>query len=250
MRVLILGGSSQASLLARRLAQRGGFDAVLSLAGRTHSPMQFPVPLRIGGFGGPEGLARHLVEQRIEALVDATHPFAAQITRNAAAASLRANVPLLGFSRPPWRREEGDRWRRVADMAGAAAALGETPRTIFLTIGRLSLGAFAAAPQHFYLVRTIDPLDDERVLPRMKHIRARPPFEAGQEEELMRREGVEALVTKNSGGAASVGKLVAARALGLEVVMVERPPEPQIAMVYEVEAALEWLEARRAARAF
>ncbi|HUZ66353.1 MAG TPA: cobalt-precorrin-6A reductase [Beijerinckiaceae bacterium] len=245
MRVLILGGSSEASVLARRIAERSDFAAILSHAGRTMSPAQAPIAVRSGGFGGAEGLALYLESERIEAVVDATHPFAAQISRNAAQACAQTNIPLLGFSRPAWTPVEGDRWSEVPDMNAAVAALGEMPRTVFLTVGRLSLSAFESARQHRYVVRTIEEVDGAQRFSRVTLIRARGPFDAAQEENLMSREGVDVLVTKNSGGAASAGKLVAGRRLGLEVVMVQRPAPPGFPVVYDVTDVLDWLEAHR-----
>lgn len=241
MRILIMGGSSEANVLARRLVERPDIVATLSLAGRTTSPAAAPIGVRIGGFGGVEGLERYIAREGVDAIIDASHPFAAQISRNAAEACRRAKIPLLGFSRPAWTPIKGDRWIEVADMTGAIAALGETPRTAFLTIGRLSLGAFKAAPQHRYLVRTIDPPTNDQRLEQMILILARGPFEAMEEEDLMRREAVDVLVTKNSGGTASAGKLVAARRLGLTVIMVRRPAAADAPMVHDVEKALAWL---------
>ena len=149
MRVLILGGTTEASALGAKLAERADIDAILSLAGRTANPRPSPLPTKTGGFGGAEGLARWLTEHRTDAVVDATHPFAAMMSRNAAAACFRLGLPLLGLRRPPWRAQPGDRWIEVVTMADAVPALGPTPRRAFLTIGRLELAPFATAPQHF-----------------------------------------------------------------------------------------------------
>ena len=158
MRVLVLGGTSEASKLASLLAGQSGISAVLSFAGRTKAPRPPEIPYRIGGFGGVEGLAAYLEAERIDVLIDATHPFAEQMSRHAAIAAAQAKIPLVVLSRPAWRPEASDRWISVADMAAAAAALGQEPKRVFLTIGRLQIEAFAAAPQHFYLVRAIEPL--------------------------------------------------------------------------------------------
>lgn len=157
MRLLILGGTSEASALADALRGRLDIAATLSLAGRTLNPTSAGLAVRVGGFGGPEGLARHIEDQRIDALIDATHPFAARMTANAVAAARRTGTPLLRFTRPPWNREAGDDWREVATMEAAADALGSVPRSVFLTVGRLSLSIFERAPFHRYLIRTIDP---------------------------------------------------------------------------------------------
>ena len=229
MRILILGGTTQASELARALAARADVTPLLSLAGRTQNPAATPIPTRIGGFGGAEGLAAFLRDERFDALIDATHPFAAQISANARAAAQQANVPLLVFSRAEWTPGEDDDWTQVADMAQAVAALGEAPRRVFLTQGRLQLAAFAAAPQHFYLVRAIDKPDELALLPNHRFISARGPFTLEGERELMCEERIEILVTKNSGGDATAAKLVAARELKIPVILVARPPARRFA---------------------
>ncbi|MGO9849235.1 MAG: cobalt-precorrin-6A reductase [Methylocella sp.] len=225
MRVLLLGGTSEASQLASLLAGQSGISAVLSFAGRTKTPRAPEIPTRIGGFGGAEGLSAYLEAEHIDVLVDATHPFAEQISRNAAIAAARVKIPLVSLSRPAWRAEAADRWIDVADMAAAAAVLGREPKRVFLTVGRLQIEAFAAASQHFYLVRAIEPLMPVPSLPRHRIILGRGPFAAEAEEKLLREESIEVIVTKNSGGGATFAKLLAARALGLPVVMVDRPQQ-------------------------
>jgi precorrin-6A/cobalt-precorrin-6A reductase len=247
IRILILGGTTQASELARALASRADVSPLLSLAGRTQNPAPAPIPCRIGGFGGAEGLAQFLREEKFDALIDATHPFAAQISANARAASATSGVPLLVFSRPAWTPGEGDEWREVATMAEAVAALDETPRRVFLTQGRLQLAAFAAAPQHFYLVRAIDEPDELRLLPRHKFISARGPFTLDGERELMRAEGIEILVSKNSGGGATAAKLVAARELHIPVILVARPEAEDAAETSRLDDVLAWIKTHRPA---
>ncbi|AWN47866.1 cobalt-precorrin-6A reductase [Methylobacterium terrae] len=246
MRILILGGTTEAAGLVRLLAGRPAYDVTLSLAGRTASPLALPARTRIGGFGGADGLAAYLRENGIAALVDATHPFARVISRNAAAASRQTGVPLLAVRRPAWTREPGDEWREVDSVAECAAFLGEVPRRVFLTVGRLELAAFAAAPQHRYLVRTIEPVGDALPGIDVTAIEARGPFGLDEEAVLMRRHGVEVLVTKNSGGLATYGKIAAARALHLPVVIVRQPVLPEVARVADADSALAWLEAHRA----
>ncbi|KLK92481.1 cobalt-precorrin-6X reductase [Microvirga vignae] len=247
MRILILGGTTEASALAARLVGRSGFRPLLSLAGRTSDPRPMPIPTRIGGFGSVEGLARFLRDEQIEAVVDATHPFAAMMSRNAAEACAKAGVPLLALRRPPWTQQEGDRWIGVPSMEAAVGALGEAPCRVFLTIGRLELPHFADAPQHTYLVRTIEPVDDALPVPNVIAIRDRAPFDEAAERALMERERVEVLVTKNSGGAATYPKIAAARALGLPVIVVARPAMPRgIEEVTTADAALDWLERHHA----
>lgn len=199
--------------------------------------------MRIGGFGGVEGLAAYLAAEEIGAVVDATHPFAAQMSGHAAQACRVAGVPLVALVRPEWSPGPGDRWTRVPDMARAVAAIGEAPRRVFLTVGRLELSAFAAAPQHAYLVRTIDPVGAIATPPNLVEIRHRPPFDEAAERALMEAERIEVLVTKNSGAAATAPKLAAARALGLPVIVVARPPRPEgVDAVATPREALAWIE--------
>ncbi len=248
MRILVLGGTAEAAALAAALARRADIEAVLSLAGRTSNPRSSPLPSRTGGFGGIEGLAHWLARHRTEAVVDATHPFAATMSGNAAAACERLGLPLLGVRRPPWLAQAGDRWIEVATMAFAAAALGPPPRRVFLTVGRLELGPFAAAPQHAYLVRSIEPLGAALPLPRVTEMRARGPFDEAAERVLLQREHIDIVVTKNSGGSAIYAKIAAARALGLPVVVVARPQKPAVAEVANVAAALDWISDQQRSR--
>ncbi|GGK55371.1 cobalt-precorrin-6A reductase [Salinarimonas ramus] len=242
MTILLLGGTTEATALAHLLAARSDLPATLSLAGRTSAPRAAPIPTRVGGFGGVEGLVAYVKAQRIRAVVDATHPFAARMSRNAAQACRLAGVHLLALVRPEWTPAPGDRWTRVPDMAGAVAALGEAPKRVFLTVGRLELAAFEAAPQHAYLVRTIDPVGAV-ALPDLVEIRHRPPFDEPAERALMQAERIDVLVTKNSGADATRPKLDAARALGLPVIVVERPPRPPgVETVARAQEALAWLE--------
>lgn len=242
-KVLLLGGTSEASALARALAGSPDVEATLSLAGRTREPSVQPIPTRIGGFGGADGLAGYLEREGIGALVDATHPFAAQMSANAVAAAAAVGIPLLRVERPPWVPVDGDRWIEVASIQEAGAALGESPRRVFLTVGRLDLAPFAARPEHHYLVRAID-LPDPALLPGAKWLAGRGPFTFDDEIALLRGAGIDILVTKNSGAAATSAKLTAARALGLPVVMVRRPQLPPTETVATVDAALDWIRRR------
>src|SRR6266404_549710 len=207
MRLLILGGTTQASALARRIAARQDLDSILSFAGRTRGPVPPPIPFRIGGFGGILGLKTYLIEERIAAVVDATHPFAAQMSQNAAIACYDLAIPLAILTRPAWRQQGGDRWISVADMKAAVRALGETPRRVFLTVGALQLAAFAAAPHHHYLVRTIGHPHGMAALPSHRLFLARGPFSVEDEIALMQEERIEVLVTKNSGGVSNDTKI-------------------------------------------
>ena len=233
MRLLLLGGTTEASALARRLDA----NATLSLAGRTKTPAASPLPTRIGGFGGVDGLVRYLRDERIDAVIDATHPFAAQMSAHAVAACAAADVPLAVLTRPSWTPRSGDDWREVGDAAEAAAALGETPRRVLLTVGRLSAGAFRAAPQHHYVLRSIDAPED--LPPDVEIVLARPPFARDDEIALMTSRGIEIVVSKNAGGEATRAKLDAARLLSVPVVMIRRPPVPAATTVfYDLDAAI------------
>jgi precorrin-6A/cobalt-precorrin-6A reductase len=246
MRILILGGTAEARRLAERLAGRCDLAVTVSLAGRTAAPARQPVPVRVGGFGGAEGLAGYLAAEGIDALIDATHPYAAVISANAAHAARSSNVPLLALRRPPWLPLAGDRWIEVADIAAAADALGATPRRVFLALGRKELAPFAYAPQHHYLVRSVDPVDPPLAVPRATYITARGPFTEAAEHALLRAHGIEVVVAKNSGGTSTYGKIAAARRLGLPVIMPCRPAMPAVTAVDTIEDALAWLDHVRA----
>lgn len=216
---------------------------MISLAGHTSDPRPLSLPSRIGGFGGIAGLREYLVDEGVVAVIDATHPFAAIMPYHAEAACKAEGVPLLAIRRESWRPQAGDRWRSVPDIGAAVEALGAEPQRVFLTIGRLELPQFFAAPQHRYLIRVIEPVG-ELPLPHAKVLQQRGPFEAEAEERLMHREGTQILVSKNAGGPMTLGKLVAARRLGLPVVMVERPPKPDVEYVTHIDQVLPWLVAQ------
>lgn len=240
--MLILGGTTEASAIAAALADHPQMRPVLSLAGRTRAPVLPAVPARRGGFGGVDGLAAYLRAQDVAALIDATHPFAAQISRNARAAAHAANVPMVAVSRPPWAVQPGDRWTEVADMAAAVQALGAAPRRVFLTVGQQDLAPFSLAPWHRYLIRSVEPPDPALLPPMARCIAARGPFQEDAERALLHQEGIEVLVTKNSGGAATAPKLAAARALGVPVVVVARPAALPGETVPDAAGALAWLD--------
>lgn len=246
MRILILGGTTEASDLASRLAADSRFEVVLSLAGRTAAPETPPVPFRIGGFGGSKRLASWLVAECMDAVVDATHPFAARISANAVQAVLSANIPLASIVRPAWQPQQGDRWTEVTSFLAAALALGASPRRVFLSVGRLELSAFADAAQHTFVARTIDPPGDLRLPPRISFVHDRGPFEVETEIRLLTQQHIDVVVSKNSGGAATYAKIEAARRLQIPVVMVARPSKPSLHIVADVSAAQSWLERRLA----
>jgi precorrin-6A/cobalt-precorrin-6A reductase len=243
MRVLILGGTTEARLLAERLAPRRDLDVTLSLAGRTSNPVPHPVPLHIGGFGGAEGLADHLKAERIDRLIDATHPYAAQMSVNAALAAALACIPLLALRRPAWTVVAGDRWTEVADTPAAVQALGAVPRRVFLALGRNEIAPFATAPQHHYLVRSVDPVEPPLAVPHATYIQARGPFREEDDRALLAAHTIDTVVSKNSGGAAAYGKIAAARALGIEVIVLRRPALPAVAAtVASVDDAVAWFD--------
>ena len=237
LRVLLLGGTGEARRLAALLAGRAEFDVISSLAGRVAEPVLPPGRTRVGGFDGPGGLASWLATERIGAVVDATHPFAAGITASAVTATVRAAVPLLVLRRPGWVAGPGDDWRRVPTMSAAAGPPGER---VFLTTGRQGLPVFAGDESRWFLVRAVDP-PPAPLPPRSTVLLARGPYTVEGELELMRRHGIDVVVTKDSGGDLTAAKLTAARLLGLPVVMIDRPPAPEAPTVATVEQAESWL---------
>jgi precorrin-6A/cobalt-precorrin-6A reductase len=242
MRILILGGTTEARQLAGRLAMRAGLNITLSLAGRTAEPVAQPVPVRTGGFGGAEGLAGYLRDEKVDALIDATHPYAATISANAAIAASRTGVPLMALRRSGWEPVPGDRWTDVDHMADAVQALGPTSRRVFLALGRKEIAPFEAAPQHHYLVRSVDPVAPPLNVPDAVYLTARGPFAEESERGLLQEHGIDIMVAKNSGGSATYGKIAAARALALPVILLRRPPLPEVAAVATVDEAVDWLD--------
>jgi precorrin-6A/cobalt-precorrin-6A reductase len=220
--VLILGGTSEARDLASRLADRPRLRVVSSLAGRVRDPALPAGEVRVGGFGGPGGLAAWLVDQHISAVIDATHPFAEGISANAAVACGQTGTPLLRVVRPPWLAGEGDTWREARSLTDAANLLPGLGRRVFLTTGRQGLATFAPLRQTWFLIRCVDPPAGP-MPPERQVILARGPYDAAAERALMRQHQIDVLVTKNSGGELTAGKLAAARDLGIAVVMVSRP---------------------------
>jgi precorrin-6A/cobalt-precorrin-6A reductase len=241
LRVLILGGTADANRLAQAVADDPRIDAVFSYAGRTQNPAPPPIAWRVGGFGGIDGLKHYLVAEKIGRVVDATHPFAAQMSAHAVAACAAAGVPLLALERPPWQRMPGDRWIEVDDFKAAAEALGATPRRVFLGIGRVQLKAFAAYSQHAYLVRLVDPPRAPLPLRDAEVIVARGPFGRADDRALLTKFRADIIVAKNAGGDSASAKIEAARELALSVVMVRRPFMPARETVETVAEVLRWL---------
>jgi precorrin-6A/cobalt-precorrin-6A reductase len=241
-RILILGGTTEARGLAERLAPRSGLDITLSLAGRTIAPAALPVPVRRGGFGGGAGLAAYLERERIGVLIDATHPYAKVMSANAAAAARRTGVAFLALRRSPWIQMRGDRWTEVDDVTAAVTALGKNSRRVFVALGRNELAPFVEAPQHRYLIRSVDPVEPPLTLPHVDYVTGRGPFSEADEHALLASHRIEVVVAKNSGGKATYGKIAAARALGLEVIMLRRPELPDAPAVETVGEAIAWLD--------
>ncbi|PPB82460.1 precorrin-6A reductase [Albidovulum inexpectatum] len=226
--------------MARALAERGA-DAIYSYAGRTEKPVAQPLPTRVGGFGGPAGLAEWIRAHGITHVIDATHPFAARISRNAIAACAATGAELIALERAPWVARAGDRWIHVPDIDGAVAALPESPARVFLAIGRQNLAPFAARPQHHYLLRLVDEPSAPLPLPRAKAVIARGPFTIEGDMALLRDHRIGWIVAKNAGGAGARAKLDAARALGLPVVMIDRPALPPRPVARSIAEVMDWL---------
>jgi len=249
--LLILGGTGEAQALAAAALERFGarLQVTTALAGLTEHRAPIAGGVRIGGFGGSDGLARYLAAERIGLLVDATHPFAARISAQAQAACAEAGVPRLLLLRPEWQHHPLDRWIEVEDIAGAARALRQLGRRVWLTVGRRELDAFAGLTQHHFLVRLIEPPAAPLPLASYELLLGRGPFHPAGERHILERHGIEALVAKASGGDATEAKLVAARERDLPVVMVRRPRPVAGERVDSVAAALDWLAPRLAGAA-
>jgi precorrin-6A/cobalt-precorrin-6A reductase len=237
-RVLILGGTAEARELAAALDD-GGVDVVSSLAGRVANPRLPRGGVRIGGFGGPHGLARWLTEHAITAVVDATHPFAERISASAAQACAAAGIPLLRLERPGWAQRPGDRWHRVPDLTAAAGLVPRLGRRVLLTTGRQGLAAFADVRDTWFLVRCVDP-PSPPLPPHHEVVLDRGPYTRAGELGLIGRHAIDLVVTKDSGGRLTEAKLDAARERGLPVIVVQRPPRPDVATVHSVAEARAW----------
>ncbi|HEY9748597.1 MAG TPA: cobalt-precorrin-6A reductase [Allocoleopsis sp.] len=244
-RVLILGGTSEATALAARASTLPEVEIIMSLAGRTRQPIDLSsgrdIKMRMGGFGGIAGLTEYLQKQQIDVLIDATHPFAAQISFNAVAAAIESKIPHLMLMRPTWQPMPGDRWIEVASNEAAVTILPNLGQRIFLTIGRQELATFAALQNLWFLMRMVDSPAPDASLPPGELLLERGPFDLQTERSLLQKYHIEVIVSKNSGGDATYAKIVAARELGLPVVMVQRPPVPKGDRVESVEDALAWI---------
>jgi precorrin-6A/cobalt-precorrin-6A reductase len=240
-RVLLLAGSTEASAMARALDARVGYDVTVSFAGRTRTRVDVPGAVRVGGFGGVEGLVAYLRAEQVDVVVDATHPFAATMPHHAKEACRIAEIAGVRVCRPPWTPTAGDRWHPVPDLAAAAVAIASLGgRRVFLTTGRQELEPFAHLDDVWFLVRAIEP-PDPMPLHCVTVILDRGPFAVDAERALLVDHDIELVVSKNSGGTATAAKLVAARELGLPVVMVDRPAPAGLPTVATTADALAWL---------
>ena len=240
-RVLILGGTGDASALAAKASTLPGVEVRVSLAGRTPQPLPIAGIVRIGGFGGVAGLTQYLRDEAIDLLIDATHPFAAKISFNAAAAAAELGMPRLMLVRPAWDSVPGDQWIDVESIAAAADALEGQAKRVFLTIGRQQLALFARLHEIWFLMRLINQPEPDAVVPEGLLLFSQGPFDLTAERQLLMQHEIDTIVTKNSGGSATYAKIIAARELGIKVVMVRRPTIPQGEQVQDVEGAFAWL---------
>ena len=239
MKLLILGGTREANALASLLIERG-YDVMTSLAGRTREPRPPIGQFRVGGFGGVEGLAEHLMEEGFDALIDATHPFAQTITSNAIQAARLTNLPLMALWREPWARREGDDWRMVATIMEAAAALPSNSKPL-IALGRQHVAPFLERTDLQLVLRSIEPISRIEGLPNVTAVRARPASESSEEARFMGDVGVTHVVSRNSGGAGAYAKIEAARMLGLPVIMIARAASPE-AYVGTIDEMVQWVE--------
>ncbi|MER8091922.1 cobalt-precorrin-6A reductase [Streptomyces goshikiensis] len=238
--VLVLGGTTEARLLAEAL-EPAPYRVTTSLAGRVARPVLPPGETRVGGFGGPAGLADWIRAHGVTHLVDATHPFAERMSFNAAGAAVLSGIPLLALRRPGWTPGPGDAWTFAGSLAEAAALLPGLGARAFLTTGRMGLHHFAPLDGTWFLVRSVDP--PQGPLPaHLEVLLARGPFGLDDERELLARHRIDVVVTKDSGGSATAPKLTAAREAGIPVLVVRRPPVPAgVPETSAVPEVLAWL---------
>lgn len=237
---LILGGTTEATALCRRLSD-DGLTGTISFAGRVERPVRQPLPQRVGGFGGVQGLADYIAAHQITHVIDATHPFAAQMSRNATAACAQTDRPLIALTRALWHPQASDNWTQVPDIAGAVEALNRPALRVMLAVGRMHLAEFAPNPQHFYLLRLVDPVQGNLPLPDTHAVIDRGPFTLDNDLALMRAHAIDIVVSKNAGGTGARAKIDAARALSLPVIMIDRPALPKRAEAHDIQTVIDWL---------
>jgi precorrin-6A/cobalt-precorrin-6A reductase len=240
MRALLLGGTGDANALADALA-RASIDAIYSYAGRTQIPLGHTLPTRIGGFGGAAGLSDYIRQEKITHVIDATHPFAAEMSRHAVEACATTSTPLIALERAPGARVDGDNWIEVPDIDAAVTALPDASVRVFLAIGRQHIAPFAAKPQHAYALRFVDAPEGALPLPDAEVIVSRGPFTLASDRALMTSRKIDILVARNSGGKGARAKIDAARELGIPVIMIARPALPERPQVESIEKVLAWL---------
>ncbi|MEM9968432.1 MAG: cobalt-precorrin-6A reductase [Pseudomonadota bacterium] len=240
MRILLLGGTTEASDLAKKISG-AGLDAIFSYAGRTASPRSQPLRTRIGGFGGVVGLKQFLSTERITHVIDATHPFAKGMSANAFAACRTLAIPLIRYERAAWLPQPGDRWTHFARIEDCVSALPEAPARVFLAIGKQQINPFARRHQHHYLLRFVDPPQTPPPLVHHRVVVAKGPFDVDQEVKLLRDQQIDIIVAKNSGGQGAAAKLTAARMLRLPIFMVDRPEQRGEIVAHSGEDVMHWL---------
>lgn len=242
--VLILGGTTEAYDLAAALVAHGVSRVVTSFAGRTKSPRQPAGEWRSGGFGGAEGLGEYLRAERFDAVIDATHPFAAAMAFNAAEACAQENTALLRLEREAWRPGPGDCWIEVDTLDDAATILRREAKRVLMAVGRQELGPFVSLDDIWFLIRSVEAPDPMPAFKQFELLLSRGPFDVASERALLRDKRIDMIVCKNSGGTATQAKLIAARELGIPVAMKRRPPRPDLPVAYTIAEAMAWLKLR------
>lgn len=242
--VLILGGTTEAYDLAAALVAHGVSRVVTSFAGRTKSPRLPAGEWRSGGFGGAEGLGEYLRAERFDAVIDATHPFAAAMAFNAAEACARENTALLRLEREAWRPGPGDRWIEVDTLEDAAAILRREAKRVLMAVGRQELAPFVSLDDIWFLIRSVEAPEPMPAFKQFELLLSRGPFDVAGERALLRDKRIDMIVCKNSGGTATQAKLIAARELGIPVAMKRRPPRPDLPVAYTIAEAMAWLKLR------
>jgi precorrin-6A/cobalt-precorrin-6A reductase len=242
--VLILGGTTEAYDLASALVARGGLRVVTSFAGRTKSPRLPAGDWRSGGFGGADGLADYLRAEKFDAVIDATHPFAAAMAFNATEACAQEGVKLLRLERAPWRPGPGDRWTEVETLDEAAAILRRGAKRVLMAVGRQELAPFVPLDEIWFQIRSVEAPEPMPAFEHYELLLSRGPFDVTSERALLRDKRIDTIVCKNSGGTATQAKLIAARDLGIKVIMKCRPPRPDLPIAYTIDDAIAWLNSR------
>lgn len=224
-KILLLGGTKEARLLAERISAGDTIQVVYSLAGRTREPLLPTCLIRYGGFGGVQGLVTYLQEQQINMVVDATHAFAQIMRKHAALACQEMHIPYLAFVSEAWSAMPDDLWYDAPTVAQSVDIVEKLGTRVFLAIGRQELAAFASLPHKWFLIRSIE-MPAEPLPPQHVVVLQRGPFAFDDELQLLQRYKIDTIVTKNSGGSAAYAKIEAARALRLPVIVITRPPRP------------------------